>query len=224
VVYTRILKKGDLLVTLGYSGTQYRSNYPGPDLQSASEDVAVYVSMLHARNSGARIVVIGESLGGVVATRAASLLPPHVISELILRSPLLYFPVEAINNRINVHHFRDADDIGGTVRISTGPATTFDSGHLETFKTMPLFQHFFAADEYNIDLLTRLTKACDQPVLLVYGDKDDIIGIEKVRDFKSLSCISLSAIAGMSHNSYTMQGLRVSSLIEEFVGETGRQI
>lgn len=69
----------------GFGRTEGNGRWPGHDVMAA--DVATFVQLVRARHPGARVLLLGESMGGAVATLAAARGGTGVADGLILVSP-----------------------------------------------------------------------------------------------------------------------------------------
>lgn len=69
----------------GFGRTEGNGRWPGHDVMAA--DVAVFLGLVRSRHPGARVFVLGESMGGAVATLAAAREGRAMADGLILVSP-----------------------------------------------------------------------------------------------------------------------------------------
>ena len=69
----------------GFGRTDGNGRWPGHDVMAA--DVATFVGLVRKRHPDARIFLLGESMGGAVATLAAARTGPKLADGLILVSP-----------------------------------------------------------------------------------------------------------------------------------------
>lgn len=69
----------------GFGRTEGNGRWPGHDVMAA--DVATFVGLVRQRHPNARIFLLGESMGGAVATLAAARTGPKLADGLILVSP-----------------------------------------------------------------------------------------------------------------------------------------
>ena len=200
IIYTRLLGGRDILISIGYTGTLYGTRFPNPDFKLACEDIATYTKIIRARNPFAKIILIGESLGGVIATQALRAPFDGVADKLILVGPLLYSPHEAEYNFAHNFHLSPETDSKLNVRILSGPSLNFDAGDFKSVYTFDLVKHLFERDEEDTELSARLRDVCSlRRVLLIYGDKDNVIGIEKIKRDRGDECVSYVRIEGMGH-------------------------
>lgn len=76
----------------GFGRTQGNGRWPGHEIMAG--DARTFVSLVRARHPGAKLFLLGESMGGAVAMLAASQTPPIAAPEnpdgLILVSPALW--------------------------------------------------------------------------------------------------------------------------------------
>jgi alpha-beta hydrolase superfamily lysophospholipase len=69
----------------GFGRTEGNGRWPGHDVMAA--DAATFVGLVRARHPGARVLLLGESMGGAVATLTAARSGPQGVDGLILVSP-----------------------------------------------------------------------------------------------------------------------------------------
>lgn len=72
----------------GFGRTEGNGRWPGHE--PMAEDVRTFVSLVRARHPGARVFVLGESMGGAVAILAAAGRSEPIADGLILVSPALW--------------------------------------------------------------------------------------------------------------------------------------
>lgn len=139
--YLDLLGTHDLLVSIGYTGTRYRTLYPKPDYQAACEDVAAYLDGLRVRNPDARLIVIGESLGGQIV--AGALHRTSHVDAVVLVNPMMFSPEQARRNFAGVlRHTYDHDTKVSVRRLASRDERWVD-GHRTSEYTIDLFRAFF---------------------------------------------------------------------------------
>lgn len=69
----------------GFGRTEGNGRWAGHDVMAA--DVVTFIALVRARHPGARIILLGESMGGAVATLAAARGGSDLVDGLILVSP-----------------------------------------------------------------------------------------------------------------------------------------
>lgn len=72
----------------GFGRTEGNGRWPGHDVMAA--DVATFVALVRDRHPGARIILLGESMGGAVATLAAARGGTDLADGVVLVSPAFW--------------------------------------------------------------------------------------------------------------------------------------
>ncbi len=199
VFFTNLLQNSDILVSIGYTGTGYGSTYPDPDFNIAVDEVATYTSTIQARNPHAKVVLIGVSLGSVIISGVLNKKYISKPDKVIMISPLIYSPQTAAANFREQRKALGKVDATIPVRTYKWPSMDWQDGDTHQIATQDLLEHFFPTTDQNIDLAQRLKDSCAVPILLMYGTKDSIIGVERISELEKLSCLTVSPIEGMGH-------------------------
>jgi len=196
---SRLATSGDVVVKIGYSGTRYGSRYPKPDFDVAVSQVRSYVYRLRALNPSAQIVLLGESLGGQIAVKAAT--EPslkRVISAIILIHPLAFSPDKALKNFKNLAdtgHHKDPE-----LQVRQVGEKRSVPGQYVNIKSQDLFGSFFAPREKAVGLDAYLDGVRGVKVLIAYGDTDKKTGVDQIRELASKeNRITLLALPNTSH-------------------------
>lgn len=76
------------------------------------------------------------------------------------------------------------------------------------------------------DLGTRLRDLSSFPILIVYGEKDDVMGREKLSDVGKLPRVKLAQISDMGHVAQPSYDSRITAVMRTFLktnGESGNK-
>jgi len=213
--YLDLLGPNDFLVNIGYTGTRYRTLYPKPDFKTACTEVSAYLVELRRRNPDAKLVIIGESLGGPIVAGALQI--SRDVDAVILVSPMMFSPFEGNDNFVSVlkHGYRNDTKIA--VRKLADQAQPWSDGHWSSEYSIDLFAAFFEKTEMNVDLRLRLAGFKIPPMLIVFGGADDVIGRTKLADLSSLPGLTLFEVSGMKHTVDPPFAGQVTSAIRRFL-------
>ncbi len=169
----------------GFGETDHRGKWAGSD--AMSRDVADAVALAAARHPGTPVYLVGVSMGGAVAMRAATGEMPPEVDGLVLVAP-------AVRGRSTMPvHYRVALWIGAhTIPWATlsgrgleiTPSDNTDM--LRALSADPLIIKETRIDTIHglVDLMDEALEASDRvtlPVLILYGVKDEIVPKEPTR-------------------------------------------
>jgi len=207
----RLLKRGGLLVTVGYTGTSYRSTYPNPDFDIAASEISYISRQIRRRCPTEAVILIGESLGGMIAAAAVSGDFRGHADLLILLSPLMYSPRMAAENFTRLHHFYESDR-RMTIRLVR------DGTHDKWSRiySIDLFDRFFPVNRADEGLIAYLRGANGVPTTIMFGDLDEVIGVDVASQLTASRSIRLLSIRGMNHE---ITSLQYENLINEIDDE-----
>lgn len=172
--------------------------------------------MLHTHHPLAHIILIGESIGGIIATEIIGKQYFAPVDRVILISPMIYSPEEALSNFFDNLHFNRLTDQKINVRLIDKNSLDLMSGKFEGIYSADFFDHFFSSSDKNIDLLKRLGQSCEHPVQIIYGNLDLRIGIKKLSIISNLKCVKTNVIFRMDHIPSPMYFEQISHLIQLF--------
>ncbi len=221
-VYLASLSVGDMLISPGYSGTLYRSSYPNEDFSKAVKDVERYCVALNQANPHAKIILAGESLGGLIATVAMKGGCEPAVSGVVLLSPLITDPADA-GRRVRQAMQRDGvTDPIKHVRLQTEQAGVRKPGRWASINSAELFEHFFSQNQSHISAWSLLKSKTSKPVILIYGVDDDRAGVNEIRKRELPESISVVAVVHMGHVPDPGAREVVAQAIQNFVQKTGR--
>jgi hypothetical protein len=181
-----LARRGALVVKPAYAGTRHRSHYPSPELNEAVEEVVAIAKKLRRLNPHAKLIAMGESLGGYVAAKAFSGESGTIIDALALIVPLVYSPEQAVTN------FKRLAQTSGqaftSLWIRTDPSrvplhalgSARPVPRYAAVSSIDLFESYFPPEDRSAGLLTYL-RASKRPALVAYGATDERVGIEALR-------------------------------------------
>ena len=215
--YVDILEPGDVLISLGYTGTQYGSMYPNSDFDAACRELAAYSKALRMRNPGSRIVVIGEGLGGMLGAAALGEQYGAIADDVVLVSPLLFSPAEANQNFSDVLAHRYANDRKIGVRLIDRPGMPWREGRWSSVQTIDLFARFFPKTAMNMDLSDWIQRLAPRPILIIYGSRDDVIGTAKIPALRRFPQVQVVEIEQLGHRFASADFDRVSAELARYL-------
>jgi pimeloyl-ACP methyl ester carboxylesterase len=155
-----------------------------PDLDDALAEIVAVVKA--ARRRGGRVILLGESTGAVLAAAAARHL--RVSDKLVLQGPWLKPLRQAFEADQNV--------VGGAVPFE-GAAASTPSGEDQIAFSRGVLDRFYGAWAER-DPIALLTAHPPRDMLVVYGDKDEEIGLERMP--------ALLAVGGRRRRSLVLRG------------------
>jgi alpha-beta hydrolase superfamily lysophospholipase len=190
-----------IMVALGYSGTADRSLYPDENFTTASREVAEFSDRVCDLLPRATLLLIGESLGGVVAVSADQKMSRcGERRRTLLISPL----VDSVSNHSKyilttkigrqdwatpiplrtVHHDGDREFLDAS-NVASGA----------------LFDSFFAYSEKHVSLMDRLSGSVDRTknTYFMFGGRDQIIRPQGVSELARMYSKRTKVIEGMGH-------------------------
>ncbi|HEX8449543.1 MAG TPA: hypothetical protein VF652_08130 [Allosphingosinicella sp.] len=184
-----LLSLGYDVVTPLYPSTAGRPLDVGPQRVSPNMDdsVAEVVAVVNAaRRSGGRVILLGDTTGTLLAAAAAGHL--RTSDKLVLQGPWLKPLRQAFEGDENL--------VGGPVPIDGAGAEKLRPEEQIAYSRQLLGRFYGAWDE--CDLIAVLAASPPRDMLVVYGDKDDETGLERIPD--------LLTVGGRRHRSLVLRG------------------
>lgn len=206
--------KGDYLIDFYYTGHGFNIVHPNPSFDIAVAQLKAFLEQLRARNPESRIVVIGESLGAVLSAEALkdtyslSHRSKLVADKLVLLSPpfgSLERTVELLEELQIAHGM---EGIKYPYRLRAAGQNYNDYGNLVELDAIDVFRRFYPERQGAIGLAERVSKLDGLlPILVIYGNADVRIDLDKANDFagSKISNVSVKAIEGMEHQPVSLE-------------------
>lgn len=181
-----LAKRGAIVMKPAYVGTRHRSRFPAPNLDAAVQEVVEIIEKLRKANPHAKLIVMGESLGGYIAAKTVFEHRNLSVDGLALVLPLVYSPNQALENFVDLA--RAAGQTIGPLWIladrpssewqSMGALVSHSPAKYTAVPTIELFRTFFPTEARNAGLLTYVTGKNLPPTLIAYGSADQRVGNE----------------------------------------------
>lgn len=181
-----LAKRGAIVMKPAYAGTRHRSRFPAPNLDAAVQEIVEIIEKLRKANRHAKLIVMGESLGGYIAAKAMFEHRSLSVDGLALVLPLVYSPNQALENFAELA--RAAGQAIGPLWIlpdrpnrewqSMSGSTRHSPTKYTAVPTVELFRTFFPAQARNTGLLTYMTGKNLPPTVIAYGSADQRVGNE----------------------------------------------
>lgn len=210
--YTGILNDGAILVNLAYYGTSHITFHPNPSFSQACIQSKEYIEYLQNKEEIGSVVIIGESLGGLIGTCAFSKLETRKKAKLFLVNPILQSP-EMVKSKILLK-MKKADKSDRKIifrNIGMSDKFYFD-GNAEKDYTSSVFELFFEKNEFKSTILQYLGKD-SRRITLIYGENDDIIGVENIDKVMVKNLGAVHKITGMNHEIDDNYNAKISDII-----------
>jgi pimeloyl-ACP methyl ester carboxylesterase len=181
---------GTVTIAFGYAGTRTRLVDGIDTLDLAAAELAAYVRLLHHHFPALPVVVVGESMGGYVAARAARDLPG---TPMVFLAPPLVSPRQLLARR--GPEFERAKQFNRSLvtlsRLERGrvvPVATRMTNQWHMFNTI-------FADHLDVTFADMLPPDRTRCYALIYGTADEIIGTAEIpavrRRFPGLRVVTL---------------------------------
>lgn len=188
-----LVQRGAIVVKPAYSGTRHRSHYPAPDFNDAVHEVVAIAIKLRRANPYAKLIVMGESLGGYIAAKAFSSRGDLSVDGLSLVIPLVYSPDQATENFRRLAHISGEQFTPLWIKPDASEASVAELGTpirrraspYRAVSSIELFDAFFPAEARTAGLLS-LVRKHRRPTLIAYGATDERVGIEDLQNETSL--------------------------------------
>ena len=173
-----LVERGVLVVRIGYTGTRHGSSFPGPDLDNAAFQIRSYATKLRRLHPQAKVVLLGESLGGMISAKAAGELGPAAkLDGLALAIPLVFSGDEARQNfKALLSARNEQPHASPPLRLIKSPRDPWLSGKVTSVPSLDLLNGFFpdAARHRNLESYLAETKGLKK--ILAFGETDDRTG------------------------------------------------
>lgn len=181
-----LVERGVLVVRVGYTGTRHGSSFPGPDLENAAYQVRSYVSKLRQLHPQGKIVLLGDSLGGMISAKAAGDLPSATLDGLALILPLVFSADDAAQNFNDIFSARNEKPrVSEPIRIIKSPQNPWPAGRVATVPGIDLFRSFFPQAARHRNLESYLAKTVGVKKMLAFGDIDERTGNSGVASIRN---------------------------------------
>lgn len=164
----------------GFGVATGRGRWPGA--AALCDDAAVMARLLATRHAGARLVALGESMGGAVLMRLATTRPPPEIDAYVLVAPAVWGRAE-MDLLLRGSLWLAAHTVPGMVLADGGPVrvrATDNYAALLRLSGDPLTQHDTRVDTLRglVDLMSDALRGAarfDAPGLFLYGARDELV-------------------------------------------------
>jgi pimeloyl-ACP methyl ester carboxylesterase len=192
-----LVERGVFVVRLGYTGTRHGSSFPRPDLDNASFQVGSYATRLRQLHPRGKIVLLGESVGGLISAKAAGDLPAApVIDGLAMVMPLVFSANEAVGNFNHLFSARHEQvPASPRIRLLESPHDLWSDGRLATVPGLDLLRGFFPETARRRNLESYLARTRGLKKMLAFGENDDRTGNAGIasiaRDIPDLDVVKL---------------------------------
>lgn len=175
-----LAERGFIVVKLGYTGTRHGTLFPKPNLEAAVGQIADYLVRLRLRCQTTKLVLLGESLGGNIVTRAAGSVPSSTLDAVALVLPLVFSPDAALANFHKIFAKAGLLPTALQVRIIAKPDAPWTEGKTVRVSSEELFASFFPPKARQEGLGELLKRTAGIRTLLAYGDVDDRVGVQEI--------------------------------------------
>ncbi len=221
--------EGDYLIDFYYTGHGFNIVHPSPSFEIAFTQLAKFLEQVRARNPESKIVLLGQSLGAVLSLEAirnseiSDRSSAPAADKLVLLSP----PFGSLDRTAELlEELRVARGVEGTkwqYRVREPSQNYNDYGRLESHEQMDVFRSFYQQQNEKADLLERVKNVSSSlPILVIYGDADVRIYLEKAKAFaaQKIGNVRVSRLEGMDHQPGTLDQIRsIREQLRDFVDE-----
>jgi len=172
-----LVERGVLVVRIGYTGTRHGSSFPSPDFDDAASQVRSYVSKVRKLHPQGKVVLLGDSLGGMISAKAAGDLPSATLDGLALILPLVFSANDATQNFKDMFSARNQKPRASEpIRMIKSPHNPWSAGRVATVPGIDLFSGFFPKAARHRNLESYLAKTNGLKKLLAFGEIDGRTG------------------------------------------------
>lgn len=192
------LNANDILIDFLYTGSGTNLVHPGPNFNSAVSQVHSFLESLRRRNRKAEIVLVGESLGGVIALTAMER-TSSMVDKLVLISPVASSIQSFLDRSRSMSSQVDERSLLEIYRVLESAEDDWTTSDIRQLNRIDVLSRFFPEDAVSDTIADRASRVSDVPMLVIYGDRDPIIGLGEIDDLKSMKAVSLEEISGMEH-------------------------
>lgn len=204
----RFTDRGALVVKLGYSGTQHGTDYPKPDFFKAASQIGDYVILLRRLMPRARIVLLGESLGGLIVAKSLSSTVSRSLSRVTLVYPLVFTPRQALAN-----FDKNLGITPNTDRSLMVSSRINGRAVARQVKSIDFFRAFFPKESLDLSLLDYIHMSGDVQTTLVYGDLDRRVGNQLLTNVgRSEGRLRVVKLANVDHTIGASQASEIASI------------
>jgi predicted alpha/beta hydrolase family esterase len=172
-----LVERGVFVVRIGYTGTRHGSSFPDPDLDNAASQVRSYANKIRHLHPQGKVVLLGDSLGGMISAKAAGDLPSAALDGLALVLPLVFSGDEATQNFKDMFSARNEHPhASNPIRLIRSPHDPWSAGRVVTVPSVDLFSGFFPDAGRHRSLETYLAETKGLKKILAFGENDDRTG------------------------------------------------
>jgi pimeloyl-ACP methyl ester carboxylesterase len=204
-------RQGIATVFLGYVGTQHRFLEGVDTIDMAANELAAYAGALGRSHPDTPIAVVGESLGGYIAARAAPNLPRI---PTILIAPLVSKPRDLLA------HLAASSPERIDFDRSLVTLSRVRDGRIEPMRSEMLYHSRMltgiVSRHLDVRLAELLAPTRGECVAIIYGEADEVIGTPSIPELRQvLPQARISMVPGMGHSpSSAAERARVEQEIE----------
>ncbi|WP_174297098.1 serine aminopeptidase domain-containing protein [Sphingomonas bacterium] len=209
----RLAQQGITVVRIGYTGTRHRSIFPEPDFRPATHEIARYTGEVRRLNPHAKIVLVGESLGGLIAAQVMVDMQSDTVDELELVLPSFYSPTQALSNfKTKMGVSPSNDSLIATWQLYE-TSDLLKSGSYHMIQTLNFLGHFFAPEDRTISLATLFKRLTHVSTNIFFREADVRTGPQLASHLAQFKNINLVRLKGEEHNISGYDGRYIAGLI-----------
>jgi pimeloyl-ACP methyl ester carboxylesterase len=201
--FTIPMRNKDILIDFLYAGSGTNLLYPEPNFRVAVNQINSFLRSLRSRNPDAEIIVVGESLGGVLALESlgntVGITSKGLADKVVLISPLARSVRSFIKLSSDLAAKESVDNLFEIYRVIDSKEDDWSTGHIRRLNQIDVLSKFFPVDALNDEISERIDKIESKPVLLIYGSEDPVIGISELEGLAGRKFVTLERVDGMKH-------------------------
>lgn len=193
------LRKNDLIIDFLYTGSGTNLVYPNQNFNLAVSQVHSFLASLRRRNRKAEIVLVGESLGGVIALTAMEG-ASSIVDKIVLISPVASSMQSFVDRSRSMSSKVAERSLLEIYRVLESADDDWSTRDIRQLSRIDVLSNFFPEDALSDTIVDRASRVSDVPKLVIYGDRDPIIGMEEIESLRGVKAVSLEEIIGMDHS------------------------
>ena len=202
--YVIPLAENDLIIDFLYTGSGTNLIYPGANFGTAVAQVRTFVESLRRRNRAAEIVLVGESLGARIGLAAMAKETwqgtAAPVDRMILISPVARSAQSFFDVSNEMARQVDPNSLFEMYRIVRPEGDDWSTRTIRRLNRIDVLGKFFPKDALNDTIVDSVSRVPDLPMLVMYGDRDPIIGLVEIEALRGTPSVTLETIHGMQHS------------------------